>query len=233
MRPQPQGGEPVQIEDMTDVSLHARINSARASLKRRRRIIVSVAGTLLAIGAFLAWGPFGIGSGPVLSGSGALTLKAPVPRHAPAMLNIELDAGASNAIVDGIELHSDGRFPPPRSMRIFANPDAVCAQVWAPLLGPHGFYAVCTSNGRGKLGPLIGHSIPRLSRVNVPGLGPVTYPGEDASIEVGPPGAAGCWMVTSVAIHYHVGIRHYTAAVAVEIAGCWSNAQFAALRFSG
>ena len=57
----------MQIEDMTDVSPRARLRSLRAMFGRQRRIIVSVIGTLIAIGAFLAWGP--IGPGPIGDGT--------------------------------------------------------------------------------------------------------------------------------------------------------------------
>jgi hypothetical protein len=57
-------------------------------------------------------------------------------------------------------------------------------------------------------------------------MGPIDYPGIGAA----PPGRAGCWTVTAIVIHYHVGIRHYTATQAADLTACWNKSQLAALR---
>jgi hypothetical protein len=226
MRPQPQGGEPVQIEDMTDVSLHARINSARASLKRRRRIIVSVAGTLLAIGAFVAWGPIGIGAGPVGSGTSSSSTDTPVPRTQPAVFVTSIDAGKSGAVIDSVSVFSDGSYPAPRVISIKGDRDEVCGGAW-PLTGVENFYNTCDAGGPV---PLIGRAVPVSSTVDVPTLGRLVYPGIGIAIETAPPGKAGCWLVTSVVIRYHIGIRHYTATHGMSLTACSSASRLNALR---
>jgi hypothetical protein len=32
-----------------------------------------------------------------------------------------------------------------------------------------------------------------------------------AGLEMSPPKAGGCWVLTGLVVHYHIGIRHYSA----------------------
>ena len=210
---------------MTDVSPRARFNSLRASLKRQRRIIALVAGTLLAISAFLAWGPIGIGAGPIGSGTESMTWDSPVPRTQPAVFVTPIDAGKSGAVIDSVSVISDGSYPAPRVISIKGDGDQGCDGAW-PLAGVQNFYNSCDAGGRV---PLIGHTVPVSSTVDVPVLGRIDYPGIGIAIETAPPGKAGCWLVTSVVIRYHVGIRHYTATHNMHLTACSSASRLKAV----
>lgn len=216
----------MQIEDMTDVSPRARFRSLRAWFRRHRRIIVPVIGTLLAIGVFLAWGPIGVGPGPIGNGTESVSTSGPVPRTQPAVFVTPIDAGKSGAVIDGVNVFSDGSYPAPRVISVKGDGDQVCDGAW-PLAGVQNFYNSCDAGGRV---PLIGQAVPVSSTVDVPVLGRIDYPGIGVAIETAPPGKAGCWLVTSVVIHYHVGIRHYTAAHSMNLTECSNPSQLKAVQ---
>jgi hypothetical protein len=208
------------IEDMLDTSLGAR-------WKRRRRFIIPVFAVLAVAGAFAIWGPIGIGPGPIGNTSYTGSTTAPVSRTQPAIFEDSIYAGDSGAVIDSIALVSDGSYPPPRVLAIKGDGDQVCGGEAWPLTGRQNFYAVCTA---GRLVPLIGRPVPENSHLSMPGLAAPDYPGIGAAIEIAPPGSAGCWSVTEVVIHYHVGIRHYTATHLMDLTQCWSKSRLAALR---
>jgi hypothetical protein len=135
---------------------------------------------------------------------------------------LPIDAGHSGAIVDSLELLSDGSYPAPRVLSVKGDGDQYCGGSW-PVTGPDNFYA--TGCAVGGLVPLLGRPVPVSSHVNVPGLGPVDYPGIGAAIETAPPGPAACWIITKFVIHYHVGIRHYTATHDISQTGCSGKSQ--------
>jgi hypothetical protein len=205
------------IEDMTDTSL-------RASWKRTRRFIVPVIAVLAAAAAFAIWGPIGIGPGPIGNTAGSST-GGLVSRTQPAIFVEPIDAGNSGAVIDSIAVVSDGSFPAPHVISIRGDGDQICGGAW-PLTGTQNFYTSCTA---GALVPLTGKPVPASSRLQNPGTAAPDYPGIGAAIETAPPGRAGCWTVTAVVIHYHVGIRHYTATRVDDMTMCWSKSRLAAL----
>jgi len=138
-----------------------------------------------------------------------------------------IDAGRSGAVIDSIVVLSDGSYPAPHVISIKGDREQACSGGPWPLKGRQNFNRDCVAGG---LVPLLGRAVPAKSRVHVPGLGPVTYPGIGAAIKAAPPGPAGCWMVTSIVIHYHVGIRHYTATHDIRLTGCSSKSQLEAVQ---
>jgi hypothetical protein len=45
-------------------------------------------------------------------------------------------------------------------------------------------------------------------------------------LKIGPPvGPSGCWTLTAIVVHYHVGIRHYTLTSTADFAACKTAAQ--------
>ena len=89
---------------------------------------------------------------------------------------------------------------------------------------------MCAYGGPGTIGPLIGQPIPVSSTVQAP-RSIQTQPGIGAMIVVAPPQGALCWTITSIAFYYHVGLKHYTAKVAINMAAC--STQRAAQRLEG
>jgi hypothetical protein len=195
--------------------------SRRAWWKRARRVIIPVAVALAAGIAFLAWGPVGVGPGPISNAVSGVSVTGGVSRTQPTMFLAPVDAGRSGAVIDSIVVLSDGSYPAPRIIRITGDRQQSCGGTW-PLKGRQSFYRSCAAGG---LVPLLGRAVPASSRVYVPGLGRVAYRGISAAIEAAPPGPAGCWMARFIVIHYHVGIRHYTATHAVSLTACSSKSQ--------
>jgi len=192
-------------------------DGSRPAWRNRARLLIIVAAlTFAAVGAFIAWGPIGVGPGPIGDTVMAVTEGSGVPRTQPAMFMTPVDAGRSGAVIDSIEVLSDGTYPAPRVISIEGDRQQNCGGAW-PLKGKQNFYRVCAAGG---LVPLLGRPLPARSRVRVRGLGHVAFPGIGAAIKAAPPGPAGCWMVTSVVIHYHVGIRHYTATHIMSLTAC-------------
>jgi hypothetical protein len=188
----------------------------RALRNWARLLITLLTLTLAAVGAFNAWGPIGVGPGPIGDAVMGVSVTSGVHRTQPAMFMTPVDAGRSGAVIDRVEVLSDGLYPAPRVISIEGDRQQNCGGAW-PLKGKQNFYRVCAAGG---LVPLLGRALPARSRVSVRGLGRVTYSGIGAAIKAAPPGHAGCWMVTSVVIHYHVGIRHYTATHTMSLTAC-------------
>jgi hypothetical protein len=62
----------------------------------------------------------------------------------------------------------------------------------------------------------------RLTGVQLPG----DNPGVNMILKIGPPaGLGGCWVVTAIVVHYHVGIRHYMLISTGDFAACKTVAE--------
>jgi hypothetical protein len=191
------------VEEMTDTSLRARWN-------RRRRPIIALIAVVAAAGAFALWGPIGIGPGPIRNTASPVTTTGPVSRTQPAMFVVPIDAGNSGAVIDSVAVISDGSYPAPHVISVQADGDLPCGGAW-PLTGQPNFYAACAASG---LVPLLGRPVSDTS----------------AAIKAAPPGPAGCWTATAAVIHYHIGIRHYTATHGIRMTVCWDKSKLAGLQ---
>jgi len=202
----------------------------RSMSPRARRSCLSAGAALAATAAFLTWGPVPIGAGP-LHIDWSMDAVAPVSGTDPSAITVPLNAGSSGAVVDGVAIATSRKYPAPAIIALHSNRDVNgCLSPWSPMTGPAGYYAMCAYGGPGTIGPLIGRPIPVSSTVHAP-RSIQTQPGIGAMIVVAPPQGAQCWTITSIAVHYHVGLKHYTATVAVNIAACAT--QRAAARLEG
>jgi 4-amino-4-deoxy-L-arabinose transferase-like glycosyltransferase len=180
--------------------------------RRRRwlRIVIAALSTLLAAGAFLQWGPIGLGNGPlevfVPFGDGWIDqIQQPVGFILP-MYN----SGSSPAVVDSVQLIGGTRYPAPRILALAVVTSARCGGTWPAKDNGHGFVMVgCGGQNRG---PLIGRSVGPTTQRNTWG-----FPAA-AMAAAPPPGA--CWVLTKVVVHYHVGWRHYTATDWYQLSVC-------------
>lgn len=205
------------------------LDRLRGLTPRTWRIFVSVLAGLAAIGAFLVCGPVPIGSGPLHIDWGMDDV-ALVSGTDPSAITVPLNAGSSGAAVDGIAIATSRRYPAPAIIALHSNRDVEGCGSPFPLTGPDSYYVKCAYGGPGTIGPLIGRQIPVSSTVQAP-RSIQTQPGIGAMIVVAPPQGAPCWTVTSIAVHYHVGLKHYTATVAVNMVAC--STQRAAQRLVG
>ena len=185
------------IEELADVSLPAR-------LQRRRRTLILTVVVLLAVGALLQWGPIGLGNGPLVMGidSGAATMAEPSPAPFADLIQISY-SGSGSMTIDGITLVNRTSYPTPRLVAT----ELVAANFTQCTFGParaaaRGF-VVAGCGGSKYIARLIGHSIGRQ-----PANGALNYA---AGLEISPPKSGGCWVLSDIVIHYHIGIRHYSA----------------------
>jgi hypothetical protein len=209
----------MRLADMTDVSLRARWTRLWA---RRRRVIIAVITALAVVGAFLMWGPIGLGAGPLTPafsngvGWGIAGSRGPLAFALPIANN-----GAAPAVVDAVQLIGLSGYQSPHVIAMEATSYSACGDGWPTRPVPGGFWGLpCPVK---IFGPLIGHVF------EPAGKGVVQ---QQVAFEVAAPPGNKCWVLTNVVIHYHVGIKHYTAAAQDRWAECphgTSAAQVAAV----
>jgi len=180
---------------------------------RRRqwlRIGITALSMLLGAGAFLHWGPIGLGNGP-------LRVFVPVgdgwndPVQQPVGFILPMyNSGGSPAVVDSVQLLGGTRYPAPRILALAVLTSARCLGTWPAKDNGHGFVMVdCGGQNRG---PLIGRAVdPTTQRMawGFPAAAMAAAP---------PPGK--CWVLTRVVVHYHVGWRYYTATDPYQLSVC-------------
>jgi hypothetical protein len=191
---------------------HPNDTSVRAWYGRKRRVIILAAAGLLAAGAFLLWGPIGLGNGPLSTGlaygSGAVRAGGPVGWAIPIY-----NSGDSPAVVDGLDLISGTSYPGPHVLGLEALASGACGGIWPVRQAAGGFVLVgCGADA----GPLVGHAVGPTHPVS---------PGFPAVAELAAPRPGTCWVVTEVVVHYHVSIRHYSATEPSGLAVCADSAQ--------
>ena len=171
---------------------------------RGRRSIVWAAAALLVVGAFLLWGPIGIGNGPLGVPAMAGTFGSVQATTQPtAYVATLVNSGGSTAVIDSVTVTSAQGYSPARvlSVRVARHSMYGCigdgpaknnlaACVRAPFVAAAGFGV------RPRANTVIGNR-------DGPGL----------VIEMARPSATECVVVTAIVVRYHVGIRHYTATV--------------------
>jgi hypothetical protein len=191
---------------------HPQSKSVRAG--RKRRVIILAAIGLLVIGAFLLWGPIGLGNGPL--SAGVYDTEGGVhASHDPAGIVIPVhNSGNSPAVVDGLDLIGGTSYPGPHVLGLEVLSAGACGGVWPVRQAVRGF--VLAGCGGTDAGPLVGHAFGATQPVSS---------GFPAAAEVAAPSPGTCWVMTKIVVHYHVGIRHYTATDPYQLALCANSAQ--------
>jgi hypothetical protein len=174
--------------------------------RRRRRWLVATVVAVAAVGSFLAWGPIGLGNGPIwvpTAESGTYSWNE--SRTEPAVYVLPIgNHGQGAAIIDTVVVTGRQGFAPPVLLRAFAGRmSGYACTALGPFSGPRPVWAGCVQ--------------PRLDRVRGAAIPPGTYlfrgrihKHEPALVlELAGPDPGKCWDMTSVVIHYHVGIRRY------------------------
>ncbi len=186
----------------------------RARYRRKSRVVILAAAGLLAAGAFLLWGPIGLGNGPLSTGlgyeEGAVHAGSPVGLVIPIY-----NSGSSPAVVDGLDLIGGTSYPGPHVLGLEVLTSDTCMGTWPARQEAGGFVLVGCGSARGA-SPLVGHAIGPTRPVSR---------GFPAAAEIAAPRPGTCWVMTKVVVHYHVGIRHYSATEPSSIAVCADSAQ--------
>jgi len=184
----------------------------RTRWPRWRRAIIGAAVAVLAPGAFLLWGPVGLGAGPLFVGA-FNSVGGPDPGAAPLGLLIPIHNSSHDpAVIDSIRLVGRTRFPGPSVIRREAWSVANCTGAWPVPAGARSFIAKACRGER--QGPLIGHAF---------GFTKPISPGDGAAFEISPARAGSCWVLTDVVVHYQVGAKHYSTTDPDDVASCAGN----------
>jgi hypothetical protein len=182
-------------------------------MQRRRLIMIAGVGMLL-VGAFLQWGPIGLGNGPVTAapfetGGGVDSSRVPVG----FIISIR-NSGQTPAVIDGIEIIGGTVYPAPRLLSLAVVTSGQCGGIWPTRQTARGF--VLAGCGGKDSGSLIGRAIGPTR--------PNSYHGLPAAAKVAAPHPGTCWVVTKIVVRYHIGIRHYSATSPYELAVCTHEA---------
>jgi hypothetical protein len=182
---------------------------------RSRRGLAVLVVALLAVGAFFARGPIGLGNGPLkfASSSGSsLTL----PRKTDVVLVIPVrNPSRSAAVINGFALVGGGQgYTAPTLVHSFAAHSTGCQGL---MLDSQVTDSGCAT-GEMKLAGL---TVPASRKAGGPGVpSPVPVPSLAMVAELAPPAAGTCWTLRRLAVHYRVGIRHFTNTTPEQIAVC-------------
>lgn len=178
--------------------------------QRYSRLLAGIVVVLLVIGAFLTRGPIGLGNGPLFFESFSIS-GWPDPHGVPVGLVVPIvNRGKSAAVINGVTLVGGGNgYPAPRLITVYAAHDMGCAAI-GPLADPDSQVSAgaCAS---GRLA-LPGLAIPPSREVTDRVTGDLVAVSSLGLVaEAAPPAPGRCWTLKAMAIHYRVGIRHYTA----------------------
>jgi hypothetical protein len=185
-----------------------------ARLRRRWRIVLTVAAALLVVGAFLLWGPIGLGNGPLSGAVYDVTSNVDSGGEVVGFTIPMQNTGGAPAVIDGIDLISGTRYPAPHILALRVLTSGNCGGTWPARQRPSGF--VLAGCGGADHGPLIGHAF---------GTNPVRiFSGWPAAAEVAAPRPHTCWVISEIVVHYHVGIRHYAATGPFGLVECGRDA---------
>jgi hypothetical protein len=124
-----------------------------------------------------------------------------------------LNSGGAPAVIDAVHLVGNTPYPTPRLIALELLTSGKCGGAWPARPAGRGF--VLVGCGGTDDGQVIGHAFGPTR--------PVSF-GYPAAAELAAPKAGGCWVLTAVVVHYHVGIRHYVATEPEGLVVCASSA---------
>jgi hypothetical protein len=170
-------------------------------VRRQARWLAAIAVAVAAAGAFLVWGPIGLGNGPLWlpAASGGVWSWSDTSSEPVAYVLQIGNPGHGAAIVDGVVVTGSPLF--------------------APLVLRHALIGRSALWGCSSLGPFSGPGLatcvqPLLHRAagTVIPAGTLLVVGKHDPtlvLELAGPRPGQCWDLTSVVVRYHVGVKHY------------------------
>src|ERR1700722_19714732 len=168
--------------------------------QRQPRAIGWAAAVILVVGAFLQWGPIGLGSGPLALNMGAGLQGSTEQRQGPVGFTVPLyNSSHSPAVIDEVRLVGGTKYAGPRLLRLAVLSTSLCGGAWPAHSSGDGFRMGC---GGPYGGPLIGRAIGFTFTRPVP----AGFPG---AAEVAGPPPGGCWAMAEGFLHYTAGLRHF------------------------
>jgi hypothetical protein len=181
-------------------------------VRRYRRWLLATAVAVAMAGAFLMWGPIGLGNGPLwlptTGGYGWTEAQIEPVGYVVPIGN----GGHGAAIIDGVG--------------VTGSPGSAPSILRHALIGHMAGYD-CTSLGgfSGHTSALAGCVRPFLKSAVGAAIPVGTYlaagRGRPALVlELAGPRPRGCWKITSVVVSYHIGIRHYVGTFPADVTVC-------------
>ena len=129
-------------------------------------------------------------------------------RQGPMGFTIPLyNSSLSPAVIDELLLVGGTKYAGPRLLRLAVLSTSLCGGAWPAHSSGTASHGLRRPLRRPTIGRAIGFTFTRPV--------PAGFPG---AAEVAGPPPRGCWVMTEVIIHYHVGTRHYTATDPYELA---------------
>jgi hypothetical protein len=176
-------------------------------VRQRTRWLAATVMALAAVGAFLAWGPIGLGNGPLwvpTSENGVYSWGEPRVESVGYVLPIGNNGGAE-AIIDTVAVTGRQGLARPVLLKALTGHMTTYA---CTALGPFG----------GRRSTLTGCVRPQLHSAIGAAIRAGTSPalaghrkGQPALVlKLSGPPPGKCSDITSIVIHYHIGIRHYS-----------------------
>ena len=123
-----------------------------------RRTALAVIGAVLVVGAFLAWGPIGLGNCPLNAGVGATQGWVDVARQPAGFIIPMRNSGSSSAVIDAVEMIGGTRYNAPHVLALRVLTRGECGAAWPVRQTARGFEL--WGCGGADLGPLIGQAVP-------------------------------------------------------------------------
>ena len=105
-------------------------------------------------------------------------------------------------------------YPTPHVLSLDVLTAGACGGAWPARQA--GRWFVLVGWGGTDAGPLVGHAVGHTQPVGFEFT---------AAAEVAAPHPGTCWVMTKVVVHYHVGIRHYSATDRYQLAACTNSNQ--------
>jgi hypothetical protein len=187
-------------------------------LRRQARWLATAAVAVAVGGAFLVWGPIGLGNGPLWmsnSSRGVWSWSDLQSEPVAYVLSIE-NHGPGAVIIDGVVVTGSPLF--------------------APVILQHALIGRAARWGCTSLGPFSGPGLascvqPLLHRATsavIPGGTVLVVGKHDPTLvlELTGPRPGQCWDLTSVVVRYHVGIKHYVGTYPqVDTISCGAGGQ--------
>ena len=181
---------------------------------RSRRGLAVLVVALLGVGAFFARGPIGLGNGPLtFTSDSGITIG--LTRQANTALVVPVrNQGKSAAVINGFTLIGGGNgYAAPKLVHSYAAHNHGCQGLALASEVVEG-----CATGQMKLA---GVTVPPSQRKAGPGVpSPVPVPTLALVAVLAPPAAGTCWTLRRLAVHYRVGIRHFTATTPEQTAVC-------------
>lgn len=182
--------------------------------RSRRGLLAVLVVALLAVGAFFARGPIGLGNGPLtFTSDSGITLGLTQQVNTALVVPVR-NPGKSAAVINGFTLIGGGKgYAAPKLVHSYAAHSQGCQGLMLASEVAEG-----CATGHMKLA---GVMVPPSQQKAGPGVpSPFPVPTLAMVAVLAPPAPGTCWTLRRLAVHYRVGIRHFTATTPEQNAVC-------------